>query len=106
MGEYGGAPEETLATAGGGAGGVQPGGGGPRVQHIVTASWPSGVGKLKISRTKKISGLAFATGLVFGVIGGGPLGKYAHFGFVPEFGTNGTTGGACTQLSIISYSVA
>lgn len=101
-----GTPEETPATAGGGAGRVQPGGGGPRVQHIVAVSWPGGVGELRISRMKKISGLAFATGLGFGVVGGGPLGKYAHFGFAPEFGANGTIGGACTQLSIISYRVA
>lgn len=55
---------------------------------------------------KKTSGLALATGA--GVSGGGPgvflggwlggpFGKYAHSGFGPELGTNGTTGLAGIQ---------
>lgn len=96
----GGGAGETSATVGGGAGGVQPGGGGLRVQHIGAASWSGKVVEFKVSRIKKMPGLAFVAWFEVAA-GGGPLGKYVHFGFAPEFGANGTTGGTSTQLSII-----
>lgn len=54
---------------------------------------------------KNISGLLFAAGFDFGGGLGGPSQKYAHSGFGPEFGANGTAGGACTQLLVAIFEV-
>lgn len=87
---------------GGGGGGAQPTGGEPTTQHIFD-TWPSWIGEVMVSRMKNILGLESAEGAdgqaVFAEEAlGSPLGKYAHFGFGLEVGTDCKTGPTGTQL--------